>query len=91
MKRESENSGLLYALANELDVEVLSMFQVQKEMNEARKFMTTFHLEVADQQQGEAIFNLVKNDKQEYYRIYRIYVHNLIKVLFFSMEQFLRQ
>lgn len=53
--------------------------------------MTTFHLEVADQQQGEAIFNLVKNDKQEYYRIYRIYVHNLIKVLFFSMEQFLRQ
>lgn len=91
MKRESENSGLLYALANELDVEVLSVFQVQKEMNEARKFMTTFHLEVADQQQGEAIFNLVKNDKQEYYRIYRIYVHNLIKVLFFSMEQFLRQ
>ena len=36
--------------------------------------MQTFHLEVCDQQQGEQVIKLVSDDKQQFYRIYRIYV-----------------
>ena len=36
--------------------------------------MQTFHLEVCDQQQGEHVIKLVSDDKQQFYRVYRIYV-----------------
>lgn len=46
----------------------------QKLITETKKFMQTFHLEVCDQQQGEQVIKLVSDDKQQFYRVYRIYV-----------------
>lgn len=46
----------------------------QKLITETKTFMQSFYLEICDQQQGEQIIKLVSDDKQQFYRVYRIYV-----------------